>query len=338
MSPIYGFTLLRNGLKYDYPFRESLATLRGLTEGVWLALGKSEDGTENAISGFPNLKVQTTVWDENLRKEGIILSQQTNVALQFLRDHHPQGWGFYLQADEVLLESEFPQIKRDLEQAEREGCDAVAFRYLHFWQSYDRIAYARRWYPEEVRAIRLEHPIESYSDAQGFRGHKKIFRSNCHVFHYGHVREASAYARKKSDFHRWWHSDEEMKKRATKAETTDAEEPTLAWFGPHPTAMNDRRGNPPLPPRRKILVYGERGDLSESFWPRVHADLEFTLDAERATATPPDQVVFLRKLPLWRSWFKKSKVPEGMLWKGCRPWTPEFRAILLFSEKGVATA
>ncbi|NUM89774.1 MAG: hypothetical protein HUU37_11255, partial [Bdellovibrionales bacterium] len=320
MTRIYGFSLLRNGVKYDYPFRESLASLLGLTEGVWLALGKSEDGTEEEVARMSGLHVKPTIWDENLRQEGVILSQQTNLALAFLRESHPSGWGFYLQADEVLLESEFNQIHRDLEQAEHEGCDAVSFRYLHFWQSYDRLAYARRWYPEEVRAIRLDSPIESYSDAQGFRHHRKIFHSNCHIYHYGHVREATAYERKKSDFHRWWHTDEEMRKRISAAKASDAEEPTLAWHGPHPNCMNERRGAPPRLPRRSVLVYGEHTDLPRGFWARVNADLSFTLDVDRVSSHDPADVVLLRNLPLWRRLFSRPPVPRGMLWKGSRPW------------------
>src|SRR5690349_15042464 len=98
---LFGFTLLRNGVVYDYPFLESLGSLSGICERVYLALGKSDDGTEAAIAPLAGkLRITPTVWDENLRKSGLILSQQTNIALAALRQEAREvsDWGFYLQA------------------------------------------------------------------------------------------------------------------------------------------------------------------------------------------------------------------------------------------------
>ena len=64
--PLHGFTLLRNGLKYDYPFRESLEGLRSLCETVTLALGDSEDGTEDVVKPL-GIDLVATVWDEAKR-------------------------------------------------------------------------------------------------------------------------------------------------------------------------------------------------------------------------------------------------------------------------------
>src|SRR3990167_5875781 len=160
MNAIYGFAILRNGVKYDYPFQESLRSLCALCHTVYLALGRSEDGTDAALGELNNLVILPTVWDESLRTSGLILSQQTNIALSALRERHPIGWGIYLQADEVLDERDFPKFRAVLQTAERNGCDAVSFRYLHFWQSYDRLAVSPRWYPQEIRAVRLESKAE----------------------------------------------------------------------------------------------------------------------------------------------------------------------------------
>jgi hypothetical protein len=334
---LHGFTLLRNGLKYDYPFRESLRSLTGLCEKTFLALGDSEDGTEKALD-FPGLEIIPTIWDETIRKSGIILSQQTNIALGALRRHTREGWAFYLQADEVLDEKEYDQIRADIAKADQQGCDAVAFRYLHFWQSHARIAVGWKWYPQEIRAIRLDSELESYGDAQSFRPAKKIFQSDAHIFHYGHVREAKAYERKLSDFHRWWHSDAELARVKAKGAKRDRSELWLAYHGPHPSSMRERIGEQRLP-EREILVFGKRTDLPEAFWPRVRAELLFSLDPSEVLKRDPADVVLLRTLsPLvrWRSFGRfKSQVPDAMGSPQARAWTPEFRATLLFSERGV---
>src|SRR5262249_47196536 len=142
---LYGFTFLRNALKYDYPFRESLEALKSVTEGVVIVVGKSEDGTEAAVEAIPGLTIEHTVWDSTLQTGGLILSQQTNLALNILRARQPESdaWGLYLQADEVIHERDREQILTDFRKAEEQGCDAVSFRYIHFWQSYDQLAISR---------------------------------------------------------------------------------------------------------------------------------------------------------------------------------------------------
>lgn len=335
---IYGFTLLRNGIKYDYPFRESLRSLSALCEQVFVALGDSDDGTEAALQSFPNLLVERTVWDENLRTSGLILSQQTNIALNRLRAHTRNGWGIYLQADEVLHEAEFSRIRADIQEAEASGCDAVSFRYLHFWQSHERIAIGKKWYPQEIRAIRLDSALESYGDAQSFRPARKVFESDAHVFHYGHVREPEAYARKLSDFHRWWHSDAELERVRSKGEKRDRVEPWIRYLGPHPASMAERIGKKTYP-RRTVLVYGSESDLRRDFWARVNADLEFTTDAKSLASRDSTDVIVLRPLPLLARWASfgrfHSRVPNRMGSPQAREWTKEFQAILKFSEKGV---
>ena len=337
-SPIFGFSILRNGVKYDYPFRESLKSLSALCEEVYLALGDSEDNTEEEIHHIPKLKIIPTVWDENLRKSGVILSVQTNIALKKLREDKKTGWAIYLQADEVLNPSQFEQLKLDLQKAEAEGCDNVSFRYLHFWQSYDRIAVSPRWYPQEVRAIRLESDLESYGDAQGFKVCRKKFQSDVIVYHYGHVREAKAYERKKGDFHRWWHSDEELKKVLAKGERRDKKERLLDYYGPHPSFMEKRMGQQSAPPKRKIWVYGDRASLPEEFWGKVCATLHFTKNLGESPCNWED-TVFLEPAPLMSQLMSlgkaRSRVPNSMLSPQALPWPKEFLAILRFSEKKV---
>jgi hypothetical protein len=339
--PLHGFTLLRNGLKYDYPFRESLGGLRALCDSVVVAAGKSEDGTEQALAAM-DLELVPTVWDEKKRQGGTILSEQTNVALQELRSQGKTGWGFYLQADEVISEQDFGLIQRDLIQAEHEGCDCISFRYLHFWQSYERICIGRRWYPQEIRAVRLDSGIESYGDAQSFRGWAKRFESEAVIFHYGHVRETAAYARKKRDFHRWWHPDGELAGVIARGERADRREETLAYLGPHPASMSARissHGGLSESRTRAVKVLGGRAAYSEEFLHRVKGSLEWTEDERVILKEKPQDIVLLRPVSLRTLALSlgrlRSHVPATMGSPQARPWTPEFRALLRFSERGV---
>jgi hypothetical protein len=338
MLPLHGFSLLRNGLKYDYPFRESLGGLRTLCDSVVLAIGASEDGTGSAVAGL-GLHLVSTVWDEAKRQGGVILSEQTNVALSELRRRVTRGWGFYLQADECISETDFGLIRRDLERAEEEGCDAISFRYLHFWQSYEAIAVGKRWYPQEIRCVRLDSPIESSGDAQSFRGWKKRFESEAVIYHYGHVREAAAYERKKNDFHRWWHPDSELAGVIASGERSDRREPTLRYLGPHPANMRARISPSFESPPRSIKVLGDRSRFDSEFLARVQANLVWEETEMKLLESRPEDVVLLQALsplPFILSMGKlKSRVPEAMGSPQARPWSAEFQALLRFSEKGV---
>jgi len=333
---IYGFTLLRNGIKYDYPFLESLRSLCALCDTVYLALGKSEDGTEAKLAEFKNLKIIPTVWDEAMRKSGLILSIQTNIALEALRADHKEGWGIYLQADEVLSERDFATIRQDIQNAEASGCDSISFRYLHFWQSYHRIATDWRWYPQEVRAIRLNSAAKSAGDAQGFSDLQKKWESDAFVYHYGHVREASAYEKKKSDFGRWWHNDEELVKVLKKGAKRDRHETTISYLGPHPSFMKERLGADNRR-REKVLVYGDESKFL-FLKDRVKAEIEWTTSLSRALGHDSTKLVVLEEPPFWTKLFPgmRSKVPSKMSSPRARDFTPDFRAILRFSEKGIS--
>ncbi len=340
---LHGFTLLRNGLKYDYPFRESLAGLRALCESVVVAVGKSEDGTEDALSAF-DIQPVPTVWDETKRQGGIILSEQTNIALTELRKRRvgSAAWGFYLQADEAISERDFERIRSDVAQAEREGCDCISFRYLHFWQSYEQICIGKRWYPQEIRAVRLDSAAESYGDAQSFRGWKKRWESEATIYHYGHVREASAYDQKKKDFHRWWHDDKSLAGVIARGERQDQQEPTLRYLGPHPSFMKERieaHGGLSRSSRSQVKVLGEPKNYAPEFLGRVKAKLEWVRAENAILKEKAEDIVLLRPvstltyaLSLGRL---RSAVPESMGSPQARPWTPEFQALLRFSERGV---
>ncbi|RZA07229.1 MAG: hypothetical protein EOP11_08285 [Proteobacteria bacterium] len=340
---LIGFTLLRNGLKYDYPFRESLRSLTALCGEAVVALGNSEDGTEAELAKWENLKIVPTIWDENKRAGGEILSEQTNIALCHARGLTPGGWGFYLQGDEVISERDYELIKADIAKADAQGFDCVSFRYLHFWQSYEAIAVNRRWYPQEIRAVKLSAPIESYGDAQSFRGFTKRFESDATIYHYGHVREAGAYAKKKNDFHRWWHNDAEISKVIAKGHRNDKTEETVKYLGPHPLAMQERvnlHGGLKGGTSRRVTVFGEPAVYEPEFLARVDADLLFTHDERELSGLHRDDVVMLSPPSFWMKVKSlnrfSSKVPLSLRSPQARPWTKEFLATMLFSEKNIS--
>ncbi len=111
-----------------------------------LAVGDCDDGTVKALEQLDTnkLKVLHTVWDPAVRSGGLIISQQTNLAL----DACSGDWCFYLQADEVLHENELERIEKSIRRADAQAdVDGLTFRYHHFRADYfyrDPLPYRRQ--------------------------------------------------------------------------------------------------------------------------------------------------------------------------------------------------
>jgi len=69
---VVGFTFVRNGIIFDYPFLESIRSLLPLCDELIVAVGQSDDDTLEQIQSLQSSKVQIikTVWDDSLRKAG----------------------------------------------------------------------------------------------------------------------------------------------------------------------------------------------------------------------------------------------------------------------------
>lgn len=244
---ICGFTFVRNGVLYDYPFLESIRSLLPLCDELIVAVGKSEDNTLEQIESIrsPKIRIIKTIWDDGLRESGSILSQQTNIAL----DQVSGDWAFYLQADEVLHEKDYPAIKDAMfEFQNRNEIEAILFNYRHFYGSYDYIGDSRRWYRREIRIIRPSKKVCSWGDAQGFRieGRKlQVKLINASIYHYGWVKPPEIQQLKQKYFNKLWHSDDWVENNVGEAAVYDySKGGKLKLFdGTHPAVMNDRVKN-----------------------------------------------------------------------------------------------
>jgi glycosyltransferase involved in cell wall biosynthesis len=241
---ISGFTFVRNGVKFDYPFLESINSLLALCDEVVVVVGRSEDDTLECIYSLhsPKIRILETIWDESIRKGGTILSQQTNLAL----DQVSGDWAVYLQADEVLHEQDYQTIKEAMTRyqdvSEVEG---FLFNYKHFYGSYDYVGDSRRWYRREIRIVRPSVGLRSWRDAQGFRIdgkklHVKLIDAAIH--HYGWVKPPEIQQLKQKTFNKFWHTDEWVDHNVGDAyEYNYMQGGKLAKYkGTHPAVMKER--------------------------------------------------------------------------------------------------
>lgn len=241
---ISGFTFIRNGVKFDYPFIESIQSILPICDEIIVVVGNSEDDTLDKINSLNNekIKIVETVWDEKLREGGKILAQQTDIALSKITG----DWGLYLQADEIIhekyLDKIFCEMKNYLNDERVEG---LLLKYLHFYGSYDYVARSRNWYRHEIRVVRNNIGVSSWKDAQGFRINSrkmKVKAIDAYVYHYGWVKHPKVMLEKLKSFNKLWHDDNWVKEKiGNKIEFDYTGIGKIEKFGgTHPSVMKSR--------------------------------------------------------------------------------------------------
>lgn len=256
---ISGFTIIRNGLKFDFPFLESIRSFLPICDELVINVGISEDATRQALEQLrfqlpPNdaakIKMFESDWplnDPEKRKGGQILADQTNLALG-----QCQGtWCLYLQGDEVLHEDDLPVIRAQLEKlAPQNHVEALVFEYVHFYGNYNVVQTSRSSYRREIRAVRNGLGIRSTGDAQSFRhasGQKlNAVLSRARVFHYGWVRPQEVMREKTGFMDTLYHPDAKAERPATGDNYVYKNIVGLKPFqGTHPAVMRERVRNAP---------------------------------------------------------------------------------------------
>jgi len=248
---ISGFTYIRNGFIFGYPFVESIRSLLPLCDEVIVAVGNSEDKTREIIQSIcpEKIIIIDTFWDDSLREGGKIFAGQANIAFS----HISGDWGIHLQADEVIHEKDYHHIRSALTQYKDDpDVEGGVFNFLNFYGDYNHIAYSRNWHRREVRVVRNIKNIRSYRDSQGFRyypspelsaDHRgrplKTFYLDADIFHYSYVRPPALMQKKLKHFHSYWHDDEWINNKI-KGDEFDYElmiDNVVDFSGTHPFPM-----------------------------------------------------------------------------------------------------
>ncbi len=243
---VTGFTIIRNGVKFDYPFIESIKSALPLCDEMIVAVGNSEDGTLEMVQdiGSPKIRIIRTVWDDSLREGGRVLAVETDKAKAAISKD--ADWCIYIQADEVLHEQDYPAIRKAMdENLDDKRIDGLLFEHLNLYGSFDFIADSRKWAYKQIRIIRNDPAITSFRDAISFMKNGKglkVKQVDAAVYHYGWVRHPKAMQEKIESFNKMWHDDEWIEKNFDKVDEFDFSNiDSLSHFeGTHPEVMHER--------------------------------------------------------------------------------------------------
>jgi glycosyltransferase involved in cell wall biosynthesis len=219
---ISGFTFIKNGLTLGYPILESVLSIEPICFEVIINVGfnnvecTEDDGTWDYLTKNltdPKYKFVKSWWDPTIQKSGLILSQQTNIALKECTG----DYCMYIQGDECVHEDDLLAIEAGVEQMEKNKViDGLIFNYMHFYGNVDTFKYTRNLYRREVRLIRNHKGIKSWLDAQGFRNADdtkiKAHLISARIFHYGWARAEQVMKKKVKVFDTFYHGDVEQER------------------------------------------------------------------------------------------------------------------------------
>ncbi len=265
---VSGFTFVRNAVRFDYPVVESILSILPLCDELVIAVGNSDDDTLGLIRSInsPKIKIIKTVWDDSLRVGGRVLAVETNKAFDAIAPD--SDWAFYVQADEVFHEDDLPKIKAAMElYLQDKHVEGLLFNHINFFGTYDYIADSHRWIKKEVRVIRNDKNIRSWSDAMSFRKNSeklKVKFVDATIFHYGWVKKPTVQKQKKVAFDKLWHGDkwiEENHDEVLEYDYTNIDN-LSKYTGTHPAVMKDRIN-------KVDWQFTFREDLAQKASPRV---------------------------------------------------------------------
>lgn len=243
---VSGFTFIKNGLSLGYPFVEAIESISPLCSEVIINVGfdneecTKDDGTyDYLINKYENqfkYKFIKSYWNPETQKKGLILSEQTNIALAQITG----DLGIYIQGDECIHEKDLEIIKEGMTKLyNHKNADAIVLNYHHFYGNTDIIKVTKKTYRNEIRIIRNGKNIISWLDAQGFRyknGEKiKSIKINAFIYHYGWARLEQVMIKKTQAFSKLYHG---------KDYETDAGAYSRIWglrpfYGKHPIVMDN---------------------------------------------------------------------------------------------------
>jgi hypothetical protein len=242
---ISGITFIKNGLTLGYPIKESIESIDSICDEIIINVGfnnpelTEDDGTWDYLkSNFSGEKYifLKSFWDPEKTSKGLILSEQTNIALEKASGKYCQ----YIQGDECLHEEDLDRIRSEVMLMEDDhSYDGLVFNYIHFYGNVNVQKVTKKTYRRELRLIRNNKGIKSWLDAQGFRNSDdskvKCKQIDARVYHYGWARAEQVMAKKTIAFDRLYHGD----KRENQSFTYERVWGLVPFKRTHPSVMNE---------------------------------------------------------------------------------------------------
>ncbi|NTW83848.1 MAG: glycosyltransferase [Chlorobiaceae bacterium] len=208
---ISGFTFIRNGTNFGFPFSESIRSILPIVDEFIVNVGKSDDDTLEKVKSIRDSKIKIieSRWNENMKVGGYVYGQQKMLA-QF---NCSGDWAFYLEGDEIVHENDLSKIvdacSKNLYD---KRVEALIFDYLHFYGNANSYLDSPGWYRQAARIIKTS--VRSYAPDGLFwhilngKSRKARYPLASHtgakIYHYGWIRSEEEMNRKSENIQKYW--------------------------------------------------------------------------------------------------------------------------------------
>lgn len=187
-----GSIFVRNGVMYDYCFKESILSLLDFCDKVSCVVVEGDDETENIIRQMESENNRLIVtylprseWDSQKGKAESKLCYFTDIAISKL----DTDYNFYQQADEIVHENCYNKIREVIEY----GYPAYFCSRINLWQSpYMQLDVSQDRKPCSTEIIRLaKTEYRSYGDAESLAVPTADYScvKDIRMYHMGFVRD-----------------------------------------------------------------------------------------------------------------------------------------------------
>lgn len=165
---VSGLTIIRNGVKLNYPFMEVIRSTLPICDEYIVVAGDSDDETLDKLATLNDerIKIIHTCWSPLITPQKCLLAQQTNIGLAYCSGR----WCLFQQGNEVLHEKDLPRLRSLMEtHADNDAIEAMLVERLTFWSDFDHYvaAYPRR-HKYTARIIRPNIGTYSIRDGMSF--------------------------------------------------------------------------------------------------------------------------------------------------------------------------
>jgi len=215
------FSFIRDGVKFGYPFEESIRSALPLADEFVIAVGAGDDETWDRLVAMnePRLKLLQTHWNEKCRSHGFVYGQQKMIA-----QYNCTGdWAFYLEGDEVLHQDDLGRIRGAMEYyLDDARVEALAFDYYHFYGDAHHLHVSSQAYRRATRIIRnrlrtiapdglywaviKDHTWHGGRNKRRTR-YPRAAALNIPIYHYGNARDERFLQRKAAAGNQYWAQD-----------------------------------------------------------------------------------------------------------------------------------
>jgi len=243
MSTLGGSICIRNGDDLDYCWREAVISLEAICDQVVICDGDSTDGTTEAIKKWcaenPKLKYVRYQWPSPCGDNNYWVKW-----INWAREHLDTDWHFQLDADEIVHEKSYDEIRQFIAVPWR----SAFMQRWNFWKDTKhmipegyklgrwvcRIAPSRFWLASDG-----PHEMGNHAPSIGVR-------TNIQLYHYGFLRHRESFFKKQRAFQGYYaNAYDQRLRKAEKLDVHWADAPEIKdWkvddeysSGPHPAVI-----------------------------------------------------------------------------------------------------